>query len=277
MRERDDTPPDTIFWLGKSQLKNREWDKAVEAMEKAVQMEPSNAMYHLWLGRAYGARAENRFVLRAYSDAKRVLKEFQKARELDAGDIGIRFDLLEFYVQANGLVGGDEEKAWAEAEAIAMLDPAIGFTARATIYERKEKWNLAEKEYRNGIEEYPRNSNLQKDLAQFLFNRGNYKEALETVEKSLELNSQSKQARFLEAASRVNLIRLDVEKAEKNMRELAGSPLGDDDPAREDVYYWQGVLYDLTGNRTKARDTLEKALQVNPAHETAKEYLKKNF
>ena len=53
--------------------------------------------------------------------------------------------------------------------------------------------------------------------------------------------------------------------------------MGDEDPAREDVYYWQGVLYDLTGNKTKAKDTLEKTLLVNPSHEMAKEYLKKHF
>ena len=32
------------FWLGKSYLKIRKWDKAVKEMEKVVKMEPSNAL-----------------------------------------------------------------------------------------------------------------------------------------------------------------------------------------------------------------------------------------
>ncbi|MEJ2110749.1 MAG: hypothetical protein P8Z37_12740, partial [Acidobacteriota bacterium] len=113
-----------LFWLAKSYLKNREWDNAVDTMRKSVEMEPSNATYHLWLGRCYGARADNRFPLFAYGDAKHLLEEFKLARELAPKDIGIRFDLMEFYAQAPGIAGGDEEKAWAEAEAIAQLDPA---------------------------------------------------------------------------------------------------------------------------------------------------------
>ena len=143
----DDSPDASAeinFWLGRSFLKLREWDKAVQEFENAVQTEPSNARYRLWLGRAYGARAENSFI--GFTDARRVIREFRKASELDPDNITIRFDLLEFYAQAPGIVGGGKDKAWAEAELISKLNTVRGYTARATIYEREEKWDLAEKE-----------------------------------------------------------------------------------------------------------------------------------
>ena len=33
-----------------------EWDRAINACERAVKLEPGNSSYHLWLGRAYGER-----------------------------------------------------------------------------------------------------------------------------------------------------------------------------------------------------------------------------
>ena len=86
-----DSPNDSAeikFWLGKSFLKLREWDKAVQELENAVQKEPSKAQYRLWLGRAYGARAENSFI--GFTDARRVIREFKKASELDPDSITIR-------------------------------------------------------------------------------------------------------------------------------------------------------------------------------------------
>ena len=110
----DDPSGEINLWLAKSYLKAREWDKAVKTMEKTVEKEPSNAIYHLWLGRAYGERADNR--LWPLNDARRLLSEFKKAREISPDSIGIRFDLLEFYAQAPGIVGGGEDKARAEAD-----------------------------------------------------------------------------------------------------------------------------------------------------------------
>jgi tetratricopeptide (TPR) repeat protein len=75
------------IWLGKSYLKIRKWDDAVQEMEKAIQLQPSNAQYHLWLGRACGARASHSFFATALGWARRVVKEFEKARELAPDDL----------------------------------------------------------------------------------------------------------------------------------------------------------------------------------------------
>src|SRR5437868_10806215 len=32
------------------------WDAAISACQKAVEIEPNNSTYHLWLGRAYGEK-----------------------------------------------------------------------------------------------------------------------------------------------------------------------------------------------------------------------------
>ncbi|MEJ2111333.1 MAG: tetratricopeptide repeat protein [Acidobacteriota bacterium] len=270
--DNPDVSAEKLLWLGKTYLKIREWDKAVQFMEKAVKLEPSNALYHLWLGRAYGSRAENRFF--GFNDARRLLKEFKKAEELAPDDIDIRFDLLEFYAQAPGIVGGGKDKAWEEAEAIAKLDPAIGHTARATIYEREEKWDLAREEYVSAVQKFPDNANVHKDFAQYLLNRKEFEEAFESAAKALKLDPKSKQALYITAVSRIQLGK-DLEEAVKSLETMASGPLKDEDPARENIYCWQGIAYHLDGEEEKAKLALKKALEMNPDHAMAKEYLKK--
>jgi tetratricopeptide (TPR) repeat protein len=274
LSKADDSPDASAeinFWLGRSFLKLREWDKAVHEFENAVRKEPSNAWYHLWLGRAYGSRAENSLI--GFTDARRVIREFKKAGELDPDNISIRFDLLEFYAQAPGIVGGGKDKAWAEAEAISKLDPVRGHTARATIYEREEKWDIAEKELVQATVDYPSDADAHKDLAEFFLGRKDFKRALESAQKALDLDPPSNRSRFILAVSHIQLGQ-DRDKARETLLDLTGKSLGDASPSFEDVYYWLGICYFVDGEKEKSKDAFQSALAYNPDYKKAKNYLK---
>jgi len=262
----------TRFWLGKTWLRLHEWDKAVKEMEKAVKMEPSNAMYHLWLGRAYGDRAQNRIF--GYNDARRVIREFRKAGELEPESIDIRFDLLEYYAQAPGIVGGDKKKAWAEAEAISKLSPVRGYTARATIYEHEKEWDMAETEYTRATIEFPSDVAARNDLAEFYFGRKDFKRALASARKALELDVLSKPSRYILAVSLIQLEQ-DLDKAGDILVDLTSEPLGDGSPSFEDAYYWLGICYYRRGEKDKSKNAFESALGYNPDYGKAKDYLSK--
>ena len=160
-----------LLWLGKSYLKLRKWDDAIRELEKAVQCEPSNALYHLWLGRAYGRKAENSSFLTAIGPARRVGKEFEIAVRLDPANLDARFDLLEFCLNAPGIVGGGRDKAIEQAAAIARINPLSGYGARAQIYEKDGKWDLALQELTRATVEFPDSARAYKDLADLLFQR----------------------------------------------------------------------------------------------------------
>src|SRR2546423_5279682 len=36
-----------------------DWDHAISACQKAANLDPNNSRYHLWLGRAYGEKADH--------------------------------------------------------------------------------------------------------------------------------------------------------------------------------------------------------------------------
>jgi tetratricopeptide (TPR) repeat protein len=262
------------FWLGKSYGKIREWKSAVQEMEKAVQLEPSNARYHLWLGRACGDQASHAFFTTAWSLARRVIKEFKIARDLAPKDIDIRFDLLEYFIQAPEIVGGGNDKAEAEALTIAQLDPSKGYIARAAIFRNDKKWDKAKEEMIRATRDYPKNADAYKDLADYLFDRQDFEGTLDYGKKALELNNQSKRTQLLVAAAETNL-RKNLDHNSKIFLELAAGTLNDEDPSFEEVYYWQGECFLAKGDRIKAREAFKSALAFNPEYSRAKDALSK--
>jgi len=271
---RDASPDDhTVrFWLGKSHLKTREWDKAVHEMEKAVQLQPSNAKYHLWLGRACGSKASNTIFFKALGWARRVVTEFETARQIAPDDVDVRFDLLEYYLEAPGIVGGGRAKAEAEALAITKLNPRKGYLARSTILSKDKKWDLAQKELLQATIYFPDDADAFKDLADFLLERKDYRSALEYGEKALALRKESKRIQFIVAAAETQL-RTDLDGSAKTLLALAAGPLTDGDPSFEEVYYRLGEYYIVTGDKAKAREAFASALTYNRDYDKAKKQL----
>ncbi|MDR1726647.1 MAG: tetratricopeptide repeat protein [Acidobacteriota bacterium] len=275
-QEAKDSPRDAEvrLWLGKALLKSRDWKGAVAEIEKAVELEPSNAQYHLWLGRACGERASHSFVTTAYSMAKRVVKEFQAASSLAPRDLDIRFDLLEYYLQAPGMLGGGKDKAEAEARAIASISPQRGYSARAAIYKSGKQWDKAKSELSKAAAEFPQSADAATELADFLSGRRDYEGALAWSRKALALDPQSKYARFLAAAAATEL-RRDLDAAAGDLKKLADGPLGWYDPSFEEVYCRLGENHLARGDKVAAKAAFQAALAYNPEYSRAREALDK--
>jgi tetratricopeptide (TPR) repeat protein len=260
------------FWLSKSYEKIRKWDDAVNEMKTAVELKPADAKYHLWLGRFCGFQAEHSSIFKKYFRARPVLKEFETARDLAPHDLGIRFDLLEYYLAAPGFLGGGEEKAEAEAKVIAELDPSKGYVARASIYRKHENWEMAKKELTEATVEYPNSPAAWRDLAEYLLDRGDFQSALDCARKALALEGDSKQAHLILAASEIRLGK-DLDQAAEILKTLASGTLSDEEPDFETVYYWLGEYYLTKGDKLEARKAFETALNFNPDYSKAQDGL----
>ncbi len=124
----------------------KQFDQAAEHCEKAVSVDPQNARYHLWLGRATGERASRASFLNAYSLAKKTRSEFETAIKLDPRDADALSDLGEFYKEAPGVVGGGIDKAQAIAKQLDAVDSARAHYLRSTIAEKNNDLAGAEQE-----------------------------------------------------------------------------------------------------------------------------------
>src|SRR5260370_18480250 len=129
-----------------------DWDRGISACELAVNLAPQNSLYHLWLGRIYGEKADRAGFMSAAGLARKVRSEFERAVELDPKSWQARTDLAEFYLEAPGIVGGGKDKALKQAEALASLNPAMAHYTNGRIAEKNKDTATAEREYRAAIE-----------------------------------------------------------------------------------------------------------------------------
>jgi tetratricopeptide (TPR) repeat protein len=258
------------IWLGRTFLKLRRWDAAIVELEKAVNLEPKNGETRLWLARAYGNKAAHVFVLRAFGWATKTRQEFETAAQLSPDNVDIRFDLLEFYVQAPGIVGGGKAKAEEQAREIARLKPRAGHTARAAIYESDKRWDQARRELTEATLKFPNDADGFVDLADFLLRRNDFEAAEATAKKALAIEGSIRSAKMLLAAAQVQL-RRNVPGALTVLQELASGPLAERDPGFEDVHFWLGQAFLAQGSKQEARQAFEASLRFDPEQERSKQ------
>jgi tetratricopeptide (TPR) repeat protein len=128
------------------------WDAGIPACEKAVALDANNGLYHLWLGRSYGEKADRVSFFSAAGLAKKVRTEFERAVQFSPNSWQTRTDLAEFYLEAPGIVGGGKDKARAQAESLMPLNPAMAHWVKGRIAERTNDNVTAEQEFRAAID-----------------------------------------------------------------------------------------------------------------------------
>src|ERR1700719_209965 len=106
--EQNPRDPEIDLLLAKTYYESRQHDPAITSAEKAVALDPQNSVYHEWLGRAYGDKAEHAGIFSGLSLAKKTRKEFETAVRLDDRNFSARQALIEYDCSAPGIAGGGE-------------------------------------------------------------------------------------------------------------------------------------------------------------------------
>ena len=168
-------------YLCRSYFQLQDWNNSVNTCEKAASLEPNNSVFHMWLGRAYGEKADSSNFLQAIPLARKVRDEFQKAVQLDSHNVSARTDLAEFDMEAPAFIGGGRDKALAQAQALDSIDPAQAHWVRARLAEKSKDNVTAEKEYRAAIDASHGGANAWFNLALFYWHRKNLDEMQRTL------------------------------------------------------------------------------------------------
>ena len=129
-----------------------DWDRSISACEKAVALSPDNSDYRLWLGRAYGEKADRVNLFSAASLAKKLRTQFEAAVKLNPNNVEARSDLAEFYIDAPAIIGGGLDKARGQANALMNIAPAKSHYVNGRIAEKNKDQGTAEREYRAAID-----------------------------------------------------------------------------------------------------------------------------
>ena len=207
---------------------------AIEAFEKAVQFEPNNAGHHLWLGRAWGRRAETSVFLLAPKYAVNAREQFEKAVALSPGNMEAVNDLFSYYLDAPGMLGGGIDRATKLTELIRKNDPIEYHYALAQLAVQRKQYDLAEGQYRKAVELAPRQVNRLVDLAKFLAGRGKVKESEEAFQDAAKIDANDKKLLYTRAETYVKSKR-NLDTAKKLLETYMQCRLTPEDPSREDA------------------------------------------
>jgi tetratricopeptide (TPR) repeat protein len=173
--------------MGQNYLMIGEYKKATEVLEKAVAAEPNNSDYVMWLARAYGRRAEVANPVSAVGLASKSRQYFERAVALDPHNIDALNDLLEYYLEAPGFLGGGMDKAKATVAQITSVNPAEGQWAQSRIDEKHKEPRNAEEHLRRAVEMAPMQVGRLIDLARFLSKEGRFQEAEQSFARAAEI------------------------------------------------------------------------------------------
>jgi len=249
-----------------------EWDRGIPACERAVALDSTNALYHLWLGRIDGEKADRAGFLSAMGLAKKVRTEFEIAVELDPASIAARTDLAEFYLEAPAIIGGGKDKARAQAEAIARMDPASGHWVTGRLAERAKDDSTAEREYRAAIDASHGGARAWLNLAIF-FRHTNRLDQMEQALDTLDSRPLDRPESLMDGASMLLRTGRNYPLAVRLLRRYLKSPV-EAGPSFK-AHSMLGQILEKQGDRAGAAQEFRAALVLAHTYTPAKEALRR--
>ena len=261
---RTDQTTEWHFLLGKAYYVWGDFDKAADLFERAIKTRADRSEYFLWWGRALGRKAERAVFLKAPFLARKTRDAFQRAVELDSNNLDARDDLLSFYLEAPGFLGGGKDKALALVEQIKSSHPCEFHIQLATIYQKEKSFDRAEEELQKTIAAQPTCLGSYRALAELFESRTRMSAARETLEKAVRLFPQSPVAHFalgrfeIEAGGNLGMGRQELE--------LFLTSYVSGEPYPFEAHYWLGEMFLKLNQPRKAQEEFQRALTALPIH-----------
>lgn len=269
---RSATDAESYNLLCRSYFMLEEWERGIAACERARNLDPQNSLYHLWLGRIYGEKADRAGFFSAAGLAKKVRNAFERAVELDPGSWEARTDLAEFYFDAPGIVGGGKDKARAQADAVSALNPGIAHWIKAQIAERSKDPVAAEREYRAFIAASQSAVRAWVELAIFFRHTNRLDEMVDALRNSESAPIDQAES-LIDGASILLRTGRDLPLAVGLLRRYLAAPV-ERGPAFK-AHDMLGQLLEKQGDRGGAAEEYRAALALAHNYAQAREHLKR--
>jgi tetratricopeptide (TPR) repeat protein len=220
--------------IGQDYFGLAEYKQATDALEKAVALAPNNAESFLWLGRAYGRRAETSNPFSAPGFASKSRQMFEKAVALDPANREAVGDLFDYYLGAPGFLGGGVDRAEALAAKVAQHDPAEGHYYQAQLDDHRKQYDSAEKHLRAALELAPRQVARIIPLARYLAAHGQTKESDALFEQAQRIAPEDPRVIYERASAYVKSGR-NLDEARKLLYRYLQAPITPSDPPKSDA------------------------------------------
>ncbi len=260
------------YYLGRIAFAQKEYDAAADYFEEAAEANDKNADYFNWLGNTYGTIAGDANPLRQGMLAPKMKSAWEKAIALDSKNLDARISLIQYYLQAPGIMGGSVEKAKEVAAQVLKLKPSEGHRQLGSIYLNEKKTAEAEKEFILMAKADPA---YVGGLANFYTSQKQYDKAFQLFEEVILKNPND----FLSIyqygrTSAVSGQRL--EKGEEYLKKyLTTYTPKQNEPSHAGANMRLAQIYEKKGNKKEAKRLYELAVKADNNLKEAKEGLER--
>ncbi|HXZ18337.1 MAG TPA: tetratricopeptide repeat protein [Candidatus Acidoferrales bacterium] len=253
--------PAPHYWLARSSYELGVYDLAVRAAEDACRLNPQSSDFQMWLGRAYGRKAE---IESSFFLARKTHRALETAVKLDGTNIAARRNLVEYYVDAPWFLGGSKEKARQQVEAITALDPFEGMLAMADYYRGSDQRQEAQQQYETLLEKHPTQVHFYLEALDFYEHERDALNMARVLDVAHTVAPGDPRLLFYRAVSRV-IGGLQLDQAEAELKQfLAVYPGNSDSVSQAEGRDWLGGVYEKEGKWQQALEQYRQAAQLEP-------------
>lgn len=248
------------------------YDNAIQSCTRATQLAPNVAEYHLWLGRAYGDKADASGPFSAIGWAKKTVVEFERAVQLNPADVQARADLAEYYREAPGLVGGGNDKARVVVDGTEKYDPAAAAVMRAQFALKDKDYDTAEREANRAIQAADGSAKYILELARIFGKQKHWTDFERTISRAMDATKRRPLDLF-DAADMLISHGRNLNGAIELLRSYLTSPMDEQGPAFR-AHFLMGRAYEKQGKKSEAAREYQSALDLASGFQKAQEALR---
>ena len=265
------TEAPAAFLLGRIALEQNDAKKSVDWLETAVELNPRSSEYWDWLGRAYGSQAQKASKLKLPSLARKTKNAWEKAIELDPENLEARQDMIQYYLQAPGIMGGSKDKARSMALEIRRRNPYRGAFAMASVCSAVKDHACVEREMQFVATNWPDSAVVHSQLASYYTSGKQYDKAFSVLDQRLK--AKPNEGITLYAFGRTASISgQNLDRGEKALRAYIAAPVANG-PSTANAHYRLGLILEKKGDKAEARNAYRAAIQINPGYDEARKAL----
>ncbi len=260
---------EAYYYLSLVLMVQQKFGDAQDAIEEAIDLNENISKYHLMRGNILGQKAMTANIISQGFLAPKIKNAFLRASELDPGNVAARVALFNYYIMAPGIMGGSDEKAFAQANAIVTLNPYRGYLMLANYYIRVKKDSVeSEKQIKKAIAMKPDTGDAYKRLGYFYMNQKRFADAYIQMKKYVELepknpDSYDSYADVLKFEQKIDLAIEKYQYALSIDKNFSAS------------IFSLAECYELQGQKQKAKETFQWFLTVEPQGRRAESAQKK--
>jgi tetratricopeptide (TPR) repeat protein len=249
------------------------WDDAIKECEAAAKLEASDSNYHLWLGRAYGEKADAIHSIKAFGLARKTHAEFERAVQLDGSNADALSDLGDFYTEAPGIVGGGKKKAQGVAQTLQAHNPAQADQLEAHLAEKDKNYVLAEQNLKAAVEASKQSADAWITLASFYARRQQWDQMLDAIRAGIDADARSPRPygpALVDAGSLLSRSQHEPQLAVQLLKQYLASENKSADAPAFRVHAQLGKLLEQQGDHSGAQEQMEAATALardyHPSH-----------